>query len=104
MQLQTRWLDSYMEPLIEQYCEFLIEKKQTIRNKLMLLCFIFSLMISILMFILQIHIGIIVFQFISCMIILFYAMKNRMIKNFLVRQEEALKPYVNEEVWNYFHK
>ena len=42
MQLQTRWLDSYMEPLIEQYCEFLIEKKQTIRNKLMLLCFIFS--------------------------------------------------------------
>ena len=104
MQLQTRWLEPYMEPLIEQYCEFLIEKKQTIRNKLMLLCFIFSLMISILMFILQIHIGIIVFQFISCMIILFYAMKNRMIKNFLVRQEEALKPYVNEEVWNYFHK
>lgn len=104
MQLQKRWLDPSMESLVEHYCEFLSEKKAMIKKRLLLLCLIFSLMISILMFVLQIHIGIIVFQFISCMIILFYAMKNRMIKNFLLRQEEALKPYVNEAVWNHLHQ
>ena len=104
MQLQKRMLEPSMEPLVEHYCEFLIEKKEMIKNRLLLLCLLFSLIISVLMFVLQIHIGIIVFQFISCMIILFYAMKNRMIKNFLQRQEEALKPYVNEDVWNHLNQ
>ena len=103
MQLQKRMLEPSMEPLVEHYCEFLIEKKEMIKKRLLLLCLLFSLIISVLMFVLQIHIGIIVFQFISCMIILFYAMKNRMIKNFLQRQEEALKPYVNEDVWNHLN-
>ncbi|MEE0830461.1 MAG: hypothetical protein UIM26_03250, partial [Longicatena sp.] len=93
-----------MESLIEHYCEFFIENKDMIKKRLLLLCLIFSLIISAVMFVLLIHIGIIVFQFISCMIILFYAMKNRMIKNFLQRQEEALKPYVNEDVWNHLNQ
>ena len=54
MQLQKRLLEPSMEPLVEQYCEFLIEKKE-------------------------------------------------MIKNFLNRLEEALKPYVNEDVWHHLN-
>ena len=56
------------------------------------------------MFIIKIHIGIIGFQFISCIIILYYALKKHMVQNFLMKQEEALKPYVHEQVWDYFKK
>lgn len=103
MQLQKRMIDPSMVAFVDEYCDFLIEKKQMIHRKLLLLCMIFSLLLSIVMFILQIHVGIIVFQFISCMIILYYALKNKMIQNFIHRQEEALKPYVHEKVWEYFH-
>ena len=104
MQLQKRMISSDMEALVDHYCEFLMEKKAFIRNRLLLLCVIFSALLSVVMLVLKIHPGIIVFQFVSCVIILFYAMKNRMIKNFICRQEDALKPYVNAQVWEHLNK
>lgn len=103
MQLQKRMIPEEMESFVEQYCSFLIEKKQMIRKRLLLLCLLISAILSLIMFILQIHFGIIIFQLISCVIIVYYALKNKMIKHFLIAQESALKPYVNEEVWNHLN-
>lgn len=98
MQLQKRMVPESMDAFIDRYCDFLIEKKKMIHQKLLMLCIVFSLLLSAVFLLLSIHIGLILFQAVSVVILLYYALKTRMVQNFLIKQEEALKPYVNEEV------